>query len=251
MICGSCALVSPVLFPNGATAGGDGDHDAEVEEEIMDPKNIMLKDPIVGVESTTLTEDGRVGAREPRELPSPKTPTEAQRRKHDLTHLPYASWCPFCVSCRRANSHHRQSHESERVIPLLVGDYGFLRDNEDDDSTTILVLRLYPYKIFFTIVVENKGPDPVVTERIARFIKDCGLIHFTYRSDREPAIMSMIGEACRRAGRPGGIPETSRGEQEVGKGVLDACELDDPGEDASPSRIDKIDVAAPEHSMPG
>ena len=50
MICGSCALVSPVLFPNGATAGGDDGHDAEVEEEVMDPQNMMLKDPMVGVE---------------------------------------------------------------------------------------------------------------------------------------------------------------------------------------------------------
>ena len=74
MICGSCALVSSVLFLDRVTANGEDGHDAEVEDEAMDPKNIMLKDPIVGVEYTTLTEDGRVGAREPRELPSPKTP---------------------------------------------------------------------------------------------------------------------------------------------------------------------------------
>ena len=131
-------------------AGGTTNHDAGMEseeEETMDPKNVLLKDPIVGIESTTLTADGQVGAHGPRELPSPRTPSDSERRKHDLTHLPYASWCPFCVACRRANSHHRRSHESERTIPLLVGDYGFIRDSQDQDLTTVLVLRLYPYRI--------------------------------------------------------------------------------------------------------
>ena len=90
------------------------------EDEVMDPKNVLLKDPIVGVESTVVTEDGQAGAIPPRELPSPKTPSEAERRRHELTHLPYASWCPFCVAGKRANSHHRRSHEKERTLPLLV-----------------------------------------------------------------------------------------------------------------------------------
>ena len=28
---------------------------------------------------------------------SPKGPTEAERREHEATHLPYRSWCEVCV----------------------------------------------------------------------------------------------------------------------------------------------------------
>ena len=98
-------------------------------------------------------------------------------------------------------------------------------------------------------MVDIKGPDPVVVERVARFVKDMGLIHFNYRSDREPAIMALIKEACQRAGVTGGKPETSRTENDVGKSLMD--EDDDPGEDVSKSRIDEAHIAVPEHSMPG
>eukprot|EP00971_Amphidinium_carterae_P336309 6472607-Amphidinium_carterae.1 len=32
-----------------------------------------------------------------RGLPVPITPTEAQIREHEVTHLPYRSWCVACV----------------------------------------------------------------------------------------------------------------------------------------------------------
>ena len=33
--------------------------------------------------------------------------------------------------------------------------------------------------------------------------QDVGLVHFAYRSDKEPAIIALIQEACARAGRRG------------------------------------------------
>ena len=85
----------------------------------------------------------------------------------------------------------------------MVGDYGFVRDSRDEDLTTLLVLRLYPYKLIFAMVVTAKGPDPLVVTRIARLLADFGLVHFAYRSDKEPAIVSMIQEACTMSGRHG------------------------------------------------
>ena len=38
---------------------------------------------------------------------------------------------------------------------------------------------------------------------IVRLIKETGLTHFAYRSDREPAITAMIDAACARSGRKG------------------------------------------------
>ena len=89
---------------------------------------------------------------------------------------------------------HKRADESTRTIPLLVGDYGFIRSSLDDKSTlqTILVLRLYPYKFRFSTVVPVKGLDQMVAHRVARFIRDAGLVHFAYRSDREDALTSLL-----------------------------------------------------------
>ena len=93
-----------------------------VDEEVVKQSDISLGEKIVGVENTTLSEAGP-GAIPARPLSSPQTPTPAQIARHNLTHMPYAAWCPYCVACRRKNSHHRRSHEAEREIPLVVGDY--------------------------------------------------------------------------------------------------------------------------------
>ena len=59
-------------------------------------------------------------------LPQPKAPTAAQIAAHNITHLPYRSWCPHCVAARRPNSQHfRASSNSVRADPLLVADYCF------------------------------------------------------------------------------------------------------------------------------
>ena len=57
------------------------------------------------------------------------------------------------------------------------------------DVASLLVRRLYPYKLSFATVVPSKGPDPSTVARIARLIT---VKHFAYRSDRKPAIVSVI-----------------------------------------------------------
>ena len=95
--------------------------DERLEDEV-NPKYALMGKPIVGTEQVTW-EDGRgPGALPAKPLPSPKSMTEAERRIHDLTHLPYHPGCPVCVSCRRPNNHHRRVKDPSRNIPLLVGD---------------------------------------------------------------------------------------------------------------------------------
>jgi hypothetical protein len=172
-------------------------------EEDVNPKHALLSDPIVGMDKITWDDGKGPGAITAKPLPSPKSMTDAQRRIHDLTHLPYEPGCPICVSCRRPNDHHRKKKDHERSIPLLCGDYGFPKSSSDDEALTTLVMRVYPYKIYLCTWVPSKGRDPRVVSRIVRFMKEVGLTHFAYRNDREPAIVAMIEEACALSGRKG------------------------------------------------
>ena len=44
----------------------------------------------------------------------------------------------------------------DRTIPLLVGDYGFVKDGTDEGNATVLVLKLYPYKLVFSCLVSER-----------------------------------------------------------------------------------------------
>ena len=107
------------------------------------------------------------------------------------------------MAARKPNVQHRPSREGERIIPLLVADYCYLAGVNDETSLCTLVARLYPYNVLFCCAVVVKGVDPAITKRLARFLKEAGLIHFAYRSDKGPSIRAMLENACVMTGRKG------------------------------------------------
>ena len=83
---------------------------------------------------------------------------------------------------------HLRSHEHLRVVPLLVADYCFMRFLDEQCLQPVLVMRLYPYKPYFSLAVPMKGVHLPVIRCIVNFLRDAGVTHFVYRSDREAAI---------------------------------------------------------------
>ena len=135
---------------------------------MLTSKRLWFNDPIIGTEQIVEDEHGP-GAREARPLPSPPSVTPAQWAKHCITHLPFQPGCPICVSCRRPNTHHRQAHEAERTIPLLVADYCYVQATGDDALQTMLVMRLYPCKRFFSRLTPSQRGVP------SACAKDCSM----------------------------------------------------------------------------
>ena len=182
----------------GAAQPGDEDESARGavhKEEEVDLRQVQHKDVIEGVEQRA----GPIAL----PLPTPPSMTPAEREHHNLTHQPPHRGCPICAANRTPNIKHGPSHEHERLIPLLVGDYCFLRSIQDRPLVPCLVMRLYPYKIFFATAVPRKGAEPLLVARVARFIREMGLVHFAYRCDREHSLNALVEQACAKAGRAG------------------------------------------------
>ena len=115
----------------------------DVGEEIVDPKDVLMDDRIVGTEHVTLDKHGP-GAIEVDPMNAPTEMTPSQWAKHIITHLPYHPGCSICRACKRANTPHVKSHESDREIPLLLGDYAFCRDSKDESLATLSRLEALP-----------------------------------------------------------------------------------------------------------
>ena len=117
-----------------------------------------------------------------RGLPSPNEASAEERAIHNLAHIPYRSWCPYCVAGTRPNTPHRRI-VVPRSIPLLSADYGFISD-PGGELVTVLVVSVSPYGIIFAAVVDSKGAQPPVVKQLATWIQECGLVHFAYRRRR-------------------------------------------------------------------
>ena len=179
MSCRCAVSVSPLLCHLFTDRAAQAPKATVVDHDLVEDlkKVAVLGEPIVGVESVTLDEHGQ-GGLAPRILPSPREPTQAEIDRHNVLHFPFASWCPVCVSCRRPNDHHRLQLDRSRELPLLVGDYCFIRNTGDDALVCVLVMKLYPYGILFASVVPNKGFNEDVIAKVSQFVVDTGLTHF-------------------------------------------------------------------------
>ena len=81
-----------------------------------------------------------LGERKPLKMMDPKLPSQAEVEEHDLTHLPFRSWCRHCVRGRGRAADHRAQDRDDGLLEFHV-DYCFLSSAESSEKYTIMVAR--------------------------------------------------------------------------------------------------------------
>lgn len=146
-------------------------------------------------------------------LPEPIVPTRAEVEAHNVTHLPYRSWCKWCVMARRRNTAHSfRPNSSRRSMPHLVADHCHMRDYNDVKRATTLVAKMYPAKAIRSVAVDPKGLSALAIDRMSRFIKETRYLRIAYKSGQEVSIRAVLEESIKQAGRQGveqATPESS------------------------------------------
>lgn len=140
--------------------------------------------------------DEPVTAQAPVGIPSPGQPVAIEIAFHWLTHLPYRSWCKWCVSAKRRNAQHHSLPGRLKRYSLLVADYCFVRDSRDDDVFTRFVGRLCPSRTLISIPCDAKGHDGYAVGRLVSFLRECGAKRLVYMRDPEKTAGAMITAAA-------------------------------------------------------
>ena len=71
----------------------------------------------------------------------PKAPTPQEKAEHEVTHLPYRSWCPVRVAARGTSDAHRRRREDDVTRPEVSYDFCFLRNEQHGDYAPVLVSK--------------------------------------------------------------------------------------------------------------
>ena len=182
--------------PDDGWGDDAGAEPATPSAKIKESSEVRLDDSDAGTGQV----DGPALAQCPRGMPSPLIPSPDEVARHWLTHLPYRSWCKWCVAAKRANAPHTSMPDHSKEIPLLAADYCYVRDGRGQDLLTIFVGRLYPSRAMFAVPCDVKGEDEYAIGRLAEFIKACGISRMVLMSDQEKSIGSMIEAAMKQLG---------------------------------------------------
>ena len=138
-----------------------------------------------------------------RRLPDPGQPSQSEFEDHRITHWPYRSWCPYCVSGRATGERHCKHACGNRSVPVFSFDYLLVTKNkiliagepiEEEIILKIIVAKDSSSKAIFAHVVNKKGVDEqgYVVQRLAEDIRWLGHKRIGLRSDNENAILKVL-----------------------------------------------------------
>ena len=94
-------------------------------------------------------------------------PSQAEIDDHMATHIPFRSWCEFCVMGKSRNVSHKSVKSEEDSVPKVSIDYAYLgksKDKQEDehkeeDGMPMLVMRDRKSKAVMANIVPAKGED--------------------------------------------------------------------------------------------
>ena len=165
---------------------------------------------------------------------TPCLPTIEVQRRHNRNHIPFRSWCKYCVQGRLQHGPHVGGAAQRRepgALPEVHMDYAFFRNEQAGESVPVLVLKERDSKALSAHVVPFKGATHGETvDQCIRDIKKWGLHgDLILKSDQEAALVSLVTEIIRERTANDGVQtlvrtlrEESAVEDSQGNGVIES-----------------------------
>jgi hypothetical protein len=148
-------------------------------------------------------------AAKPKGILAPFRPSVKEVEEHNLTHLPYRSWCIFCVKEKSKDDPHRRrlKDEESQQIPVASIDYMYKEswesrlkrkekertkasqsqeeEEEESKGMPILVFKDSSTKLTQARVVRKKGRDKYAIERLQKDVANLGYKKLILKSNNE------------------------------------------------------------------
>ena len=126
--------------------------DVDVKPVVQDP---MDDDRVLVESGTEMT-------------PVPREPSEFDKQKHNLTHIPFQPWCTSCVKGKAQADPHKRT---ERIIedsehPVIQCDYLMLKDTAGTGGLKMLSMYVRTFGYGMSTVVETKRPNRQVRNNV-------------------------------------------------------------------------------------
>ena len=153
----------------------------------------------------TIEEEEQQQAIPAKGIRSPEQPTQQERAEHNLTHLPFRSWCPLCVQSKgKADAHKQQKQTS--TTPVLQFDFCYFKTLGETKTTPILTGIDVETGMAMAVVTDNKSGDFTYhVQAIQAFLLECGRVQATLnstvlQSDQEDHLIALLKATAAKMG---------------------------------------------------
>ena len=124
--------------------------------------------------------------------PVPHEPSEFEKQKHNLTHIPFQPWCTSCVKGKAQAEPHKRTERiiEDSELPVIQCDYLMLKDVAGTGGLKVLSMYVRTFGYGMSTVVETKGPtDMFATMWAVKMLNFLGLSDIILQCDPEPSLI--------------------------------------------------------------
>ena len=160
----------------------------EIIHECQRKRNVDVK-PVV----QDPMDDERVPVESGTEMtPVPREPSEFEKQKHNLTHIPFQPWCTSCVKGKAQAEPHKRTERiiEDSELPVIQCDYLMLKDTAGTGGLKVLSMYVRTFGYGMSTVVETKGPtDSYAITWAVKMLNFLGLSDIILQCDPEPSLI--------------------------------------------------------------
>ena len=142
-------------------------------------------------------------AKPARGLKAPAEPTQQERAEHELTHLPFRSWCPTCVANKgRVDNHPKQASK----MPVVQFDFCYFKTAGEETTTAILTwIDVETGMVMATMVGDKQQDFQYHVNCIQSLLMECGRVQAVLdstilQSDQEDHLIALLKTAASKMG---------------------------------------------------
>ena len=111
--------------------------------------------------------------RVPKKMQNPILPGKAEREMHELTHVPFRSWCEHCVRGRGEGVRHEAGKEMPEQTEVHM-DFFFVGDEDQNEKLAVLAARERTTRMTMPTVAPSKGERQFLARRVQAFLREMG-----------------------------------------------------------------------------
>ena len=123
-------------------------------------------------------------AQQAKGLRVPNLPTDNERALHNMTHLPFRSWCLVCLKVKSKSDQHRRLKLKSPVIQV---DFAFWIDRFRHQLVLLTGIDVLS-SLLFAAALPSKETSPYAVTELKRFVYETGRTYGIIQSDKESAI---------------------------------------------------------------
>ena len=122
----------------------------------------------------------------------PHEPSEFEKQKHHLTHIPFQPWCTSCVKGKAQAEPHKRTERitEDSELPVVQCHYLMLKDVAGTGGLKALSMYVRTFGYGMSTVVETKGPtDMFATMWAVKKLNFLGFSDIILQCDPEPSLI--------------------------------------------------------------